>query len=348
MKKERLLVHRIKTFLVISLSILFSSCNAQGNKNNTQNTLPPLITRQSPGQISQVVRMMFQDSKGVIWFGTEGGTFRLTEDKLIRIEGIKSESGKRTTINDITEDNDGAIWFAHTDGISSVKGENVINYYESDGLISNDVWCITADSEGIIWIGTIQGACIFNGKEFIKFDLPEGIKDTTLGVSGTKMVHNITQDSKGTIWFSTNAGLFSYAENTLVNVSEKTGIQTNFVNEIFEDSRGKIWVSTKQGLYNLTENKAINITEGKIETGKGIGSIAGDKDGKIWFVSNQHYLFVYDGKELKEFRKSDDNKGPVVFQIFKDRQSRLWFVGAGGAYRLENEKFINITKEGPW
>ena len=138
------------------------------------------------------------------------------------------------------------------------------------------------------------------------------------------------------------------AENTLVNVSEKTGIQTNFVNEIFEDSRGKIWVSTKQGLYTLAENKAINITEGKIETGKGTGSIAEDKEGKIWFVSNQHYLFVYDGKELKEFQKSDDNKGPVVFQIFKDRQSRLWFVGAGGAYRLENEKFINITKEGPW
>jgi ligand-binding sensor domain-containing protein len=341
-------LQRIKTLIVFTLSLLISSCDGQGNKNNAQNSMPPLITRQTPEQISQVVRMMFQDSRGVIWFGTESGTFRLAENKLIRIEGIKSESGKRTTIKDITEDKHGTIWIAHSDGISSIKGENVINYYESDGLISNDVWCITADTGGNIWIGTIQGVCTFDGKKFTKFDLPEGIKDTTLGVSGTKMVHNITQDSKGTIWFSTNAGLFSYAENILIHVSEKTGIQTNFVNEIFEDSRGKIWVSTKRGLYNLTEKKAINITEGKIETGKGTGSIAEDKEGKIWFVSNQHYLFVYDGKELKEFQKSDINKGPVVFQIFKDHQNRLWFVGAGGAYRLENEKFINITKEGPW
>ena len=226
--------------------------------------------------------------------------------------------------------------------------ELITNYYESDGLISNDVWSIDADKNGKIWIGTTDGICVFNGQEFTKFTLPEGKIDSTLGISSTKMVHSIFEDSKGTLWFSSNAGLFSYAKNSLLNVSEKAGIQTNFVNEIFEDKNGELWVSTKNGLYNLIDNKAKNITKGKIETGKGIGSIAEDKDGNLWFVSNQHSLFTYNREKIIESKKTEDNKGPVIFQIYKDHDNRLWFVGFGGAFRLENGKFINVTKNGPW
>ena len=357
MKKENISFNNMNLVIILSMSILVYSCIGQENKNDvrsrlfskqtgTQNSI--LENDQAKEQISQVVRMMFQDSKGNIWFGTQNGAFRLTGDSLTHVEGIRSETGKGVTIKDITEDKDGTIWFGHSDGISNIKVETVRNYYESDGLLSDDVWCIESDANGKIWIGTIEGACIFNGQAFTKFNLPEGMIDSSVGISSTKMVHNITEDSKGSIWLCTNAGLFSYTDNNFIHVSEKFGIQTNFVNEIFEDKSGETWVSTKQGLYKLTENKAINITEGKIETGKGIGSIAEDRSGKIWFVSNQHNLYTYDGNELVEFQKSIDNKGPVVFQIYKDQSHRLWFVGFGGAYRLVNGEFLNITKDGPW
>ena len=357
MKKEKMSFHEGKPLIVITLFILMSSCNGQGDRIDVKSAVTPtqlgthssfLESNPSKEQISEVVRMMFQDSKGNIWFGTQNGAFRLTGTSLIHMDSIRSESGKGVTIKDITEDRDGAIWIGHTDGISSVKGDTVINYYESDGLISNDVWCIEAVADGKIWIGTIKGACTFDGQEFTEFKMPEGKIDATLGISSTKMVHHIAEDSKGVIWLCTNAGLFSYTDNALIHVSEMVGIQTNFVNEIFEDRSGEIWVSTKQGLYKLAEDKAINVTDGKMETGKGIGSIAEDKGGKIWFVANQHHLYTYDGNELIEFPKSEDNQGPVIFQIYEDQDDRLWFVGYGGAYRLENGIFIHITRNGPW
>ncbi len=55
-----------------------------------------------------------------------------------------------------------------------------------------------------------------------------------------------------------------------------------------------------------------------------------------------------DGKEIIEFEKTEDNKGLVVYQIYRDQNDRLWFLGFGGAYRFENGKFLNITKNGPW
>ncbi len=302
----------------------------------------------SNNQINQVVRTIFQDSKRNIWFGTESGAFKFNGESLIYINSIISKSGKGVTIKAITESRDGKIWFGHTDGVSSIDEVSVTNYYESDGLISNDVWCITSDTNGNIWIGTINGVSVFDGQKFSNFELPEGMIDSTLGISSTKMVHSIKEDSKGTLWFSSNAGLFSYSNDMLINVTEKVGIQTNFVNEIFEDKKGELWVSTKKGLYNLKDNKINNITEGKIKNGKGIGSIAEDKDGNIWFVSNQHFLYTYDSKKLIEYQKSEENKGPVIFKIYKDLDDRLWFVGFGGAYRLKNGKFLNITKNGPW
>lgn len=356
---------KFKPFVALVVLLNLISCNGQKSKNDLNKTLEPTIEidegketknnlepslfySKTDNQISEVVRTMFQDSKGNIWFGTQNGAFKLVGDSLIHIDRIISKSGKGVTIKAITESKDGKIWIGHTAGISSIDDEKVTTYYESDGLLSSDVWTIAADKNGKIWIGTINGVCVFDGKEFKKFVLPEGKVDTTLHISSTKMVHRIYEDNNGTLWFSSNAGLFSYANNSLLNVSEKAGINTNFVNEIFEDSNGELWVSTKIGLYHLTDKSRENITQGKLEIGKGIGSVAEDKDGNLWFVSNQHFLYTYDGNELKEFHKSEANQGPVVFQIFKDRADRLWFVGFGGAFRLENGKFINVTKNGPW
>ena len=357
MRKELRSFNKLKLMLVLMLVIMISSCDGQTKRSQNETDLLPnqseipnqiLKTKQVKEQISQVVRMMFQDSKGQIWFGAQGGTFKLSNNSLIHIDNIKSEIGKGVTVKDIAEDAYGNIWIGHTDGISKVDGEKVTNYYESDGLLSNDVWNLEVDSKNNVWIGTIDGVCIFNGQTFMNFELPEGEIDTTLGISSKKMIHCILEDSNEEIWFCTNAGLFKYAEDMLTNVSEKVGIQTNFLNKIIERKNGELLVSTKDALYKMKGDDAINITNEIPEVGKGVGSITEDKDEKIWFVFNQHQLYTFDNEKVIEFKKTEDSKGPVIFQIFEDQNDRLWFVGYGGAYRLESGKFINITKDGPW
>ena len=189
---------------------------------------------------------------------------------------------------------------------------------------------------------------IFDGKNFTPFKLPEGKIDKDFAISTTKMIHKIFEDSKGKLWFCTNAGLYSYANQKLDNESQKLGIKTSFVNGVYESKQGVFWISTKEGLYSLKEQSVDNITKDKIIIGKGIGSVSEDKDGKLWLVSNQHDLYIYDNIKLTEIKKDESNKRTVIFQIFKDQLNRLWFVGFGGVYRFEKDKFINITKNGPW
>ena len=348
-------LYKVKSLIIIFLTTLVFSCNGQDLRNDAtktplqapKGTQNSILVYKSKEQISQVVRMMFQDSKGNIWFGAQGGAFKLACDSLIHIDSIRSESGGRVTIKDIAEDKDGIIWFGHSDGISSIDGTLVTNFYESDGLISNDVWCIETDVNGKVWIGTIKGVSIFDGHRFTKFDLPEGQKDTTVGISSTKMIHNILEDSKGIMWISSNAGLFSYTYKKLKNISDEVGIPTNFVNKLVEDKNGGFWVSTSKGLFHLKENILTNISKMHFEESKGTGSIIMDSKGDIWFNCSRS-IYRLNGEKLSEYRIEEGNYGPLTFQIYEDQQSRIWFVGYGGAYRYEEGRFINITKDGPW
>ncbi len=350
MKKKETPFNRIKLYTGIALCIIMTSWNGHANNGDKQNVIKEEKAIQFPNlnkQISGVIPSILQDSKGNIWFGTQNGAFKLSGDSLIHIDGFKSESGKGVTIEDIAEDKDGRIWFAHHAGISSIDGTSVKNYYKSDGLISNSTWCIETDVNGHVWIGTIEGACIFDGQRFTKFELPEGKIDTTLAISSTKMVHSILEDSKGTMWLSTNAGLFSYTNKKLKNVSDEVGIPTNFVSKIVEDKKGGFWVSTSIGLFYLKENILTNISKMHFEESKGTGSIIVDAKGDIWFNCSRS-IYRLSGEKLTEYRIEEGNYGPLTFQIYEDQQNRIWFVGFGGAYRYENDRFINVTKNGPW
>jgi ligand-binding sensor domain-containing protein len=136
-------------------------------------------------------------------------------------------------------------------------------------------------------------------------------------------------------------------KDLLVNISEKDGLNTSFINKVIEDKSGFFWISTSKGLFCLKGDSLNNMTEILFEESKGTGSIIEDSKGNVWFNCARS-IYSLNGGSLTEYRIAKGNNGPLTFQIYEDRQRRLWFVGYGGAYRLGNEKFINITENGPW
>ncbi|MBK6544392.1 MAG: hypothetical protein IPG12_03845 [Saprospiraceae bacterium] len=114
-------------------------------------------------------------------------------------------------------------------------------------------------------------------------------------------------------------------------------------------------MKTKRGIlgfyfswtFHLKGDTLTNITEKHFGESKGTGSIIVDFKGDIWFNCSRS-IYRLSGEKLTEFRIEEGNYGPLTFQIYEDQQKRLWFVGFGGAYRFENDRFINITQNGPW
>lgn len=298
-------------------------------------------------QISGVIRTVFQDSKGNYWFGTQSGLCRYDKIGLVYFE-LKGWDGKGVTVYVILEDKAGNIWIGYDGGISKYDGTHFTEYHEKDILTKGGLWSMAIDKKGLLWVGTTQGVFTFDGEALSPFEIPEGKVNPDLGISTAKMIHGIMEDSKGNMWFATNGGAYMYDGTALKSITEKDGLLSDFVNRIIEGGDGNFWISTYKGLNQYNGSELVNVTESVLENGVGIGCMLEDKSGILWFSVNKRDIYQYDGKSFTKTFNKEDDFSPFPFQIYQDRQERLWFVGFKGAYRLEQGAFVNVTRDGPW
>ena len=302
----------------------------------------------SPDAISAYVRRIFQDSHGNLWFGTNGdGVARYDGDTLTYFSVSDGFGGY--AVRGIVEDQDGNVWFGTSGGITKFDGQSFTNYTEDDGLIGNDVWCIMIASDGVVWIGTINGVSRFDGEQFRPFELPETEPDPMRGVTSARIVHCITEDSKGRMWFGTNAGAFIYAGDSLSNLSESDGLCNNSVNDILEDHAGNIWFATHHnGVCRYDGYTFTEFTGQDGVTGTEAWDLYQDNEGNVWFPIEHAGLYRYDGESLSNFYKGQGLETGAVQCTYQDRAGRLWAGGYLGLFRLEGDVFVPVLKNGPW
>lgn len=361
------LYQRIKaSYFTLILSLLFNSCGGQITESIPvkitkihkdsisleAETLPeykndPHDKQYQGNQISGVVRTVFQDSEGNFWFGTQNGLCRNNKDGLVYFE-LKDSDGKNVTVHVILEDKTGNIWIGYGGGIAKFDGVFFTVYHEKNILTARGLWSMAMDKKGLLWIGTTQGVYTFNGEKLSPFEIPEGKINPSMGISTTKMIHSIIEDSKARMWFATNGGVYIYDGTALQNLSEKEGLPSNFVNQIIESKDGSFWISTSKGIYKYKENSFTNITEKLIGNEDEMGCLFEDKNGTLWFSVNKRVIYSYTDTTFTKIINKESDFMPFPFQIYQDQQDRMWFVGFKGAYRFENNTFINVNRNGPW
>lgn len=190
------------------------------------------------------VHKIFEDSKGRLWIGTEGGLNRLDQDTEIFYRYKHEKSNPNSIIHNsvqtaISEDSNGNLWIGTWGGLSrldasdlnNLKFRNYINDpKDSTSLNENRVLANCIDMESNIWLGTFGGGLIMLSKEeankenpedavFINYKEKDGLSNNTIYV--------IVADELGNLWISTNLGLskFNIKTKTFTNYYESSGLQ---------------------------------------------------------------------------------------------------------------------------
>lgn len=329
----------------------------------------PLPLDREP-QISEYVREVFQDREGNLWFGTNGEGVCRFDGASLTFFTVK-EGFVGTAVRGIVQDKDGAMWFATDWGISRYESGAFTNYRSANGLSADSAWSMMLDKSGAIWVGTHEGVCRFDGTSFVPFDLPRIEVENPESRFTPNVVFAMIEDSAGNLWFGTDGeGVHKYDGKSFTSYTAKDGLAGNLVRSLREDRRGRIWIGTDGGGVSCFDGKTFQT----FTTKDGLGTdrvyeILEDRDGNMWFSTLGAGACRYDGTTFKKFGvdqglsvnelacacgsgyRAKDCHGPGgghVQEILQDTDGNLWFGCSGGLFRLENERFINVTRNGPW
>jgi serine phosphatase RsbU (regulator of sigma subunit) len=163
------------------------------------------FTRQD-GLASNNVRVIEQDAKGNIWFGTREGLSRYDGEEF---ENFNVEDGLGDNwISDAYSFPDGSMWFGTLAGVSRYDGRDFPNFTMRDGLSGPEIIAIYRTSDGDMWFGTTGGGVSrYDGFAWTSLDTRDGL-------SGN-VVMDIEEDENGYLWFGTTEGVTRYQPVTM-------------------------------------------------------------------------------------------------------------------------------------
>ena len=123
------------------------------------------------GLPNEFMTFVYEDSKGVLWFGGYGGLSRFENGRFTNY--TKKEGLAGNYVRTIYEDKEGIFWIGtYDEGMSRFKDGQFVNYKEENGLYNSGVFAIEEDEAGYFWISSNRG--IYRVKKQELTDLAEG------------------------------------------------------------------------------------------------------------------------------------------------------------------------------
>ena len=291
------------------------------------------------GLVGPIVPVIFQDSRGVLWFGSDRGgvsqfyenTFKPYAGSLDGSEDVEA-GGLIGQTQQIVEDKWGHIWFLSRD--PSEKSGRISRFDGSSVSFIGTGNALIADQQGDIWVGENQVLTkyVAQGVQRLPQAQPHEIIGEDLIRSTSLTIAVIFQSTDGTLWLGGSEG-----------EEEKTGVLLSF--------RENPWVRTELGGGGDTDDEMDDGTP-RIHPNAGftrpdmsdlnadtpIETIAEDVSGNLW-LGGDNLLLQFDGKDFKQIlptwtytgpRRSRAARGvptaigsPTAIQI--DTKNRLWF-----------------------
>ena len=310
------------------------------------------------GLSQSVINVIFQDSKGFLWFGTEDGLNRYDgySFKVYRPEADNETSLSNSWITSITEDKNGFVWIGTRQGglnrFDPRSGLFTVFKHDPNDSLSlsnNRINALFIDKKGALWVGTDSDLDRFEPKDesFIHYIGNEG------GLNNP--ITTIYESSTGFLWIGV-------ADNGLYQLNEKTNLFKTFqantnmaslsdnnVTAIEEDLEGNLWVATQNGLSRFKPNTQTfarylhNPDDPESISSNDLHHLYLDHNGVLWIGTNNG-LDIYNAQldHFIHYRHESSNPGSlsnnIILNIFEDRGGVMWVGTFGGGLNKYNRR----------
>lgn len=294
------------------------------------------------------VSSIVQDSKGLIWFGTQDGlnAFNGFNFEIFSHDLSDPKSISNNHIRAIHQDKNGLIWLATENGL------NVFNRasYNFESIIKSkkkeNIWAL-AESEKYIWVGTERKLLKVNKSTF-KVDRIELQVSTSLHKLKARKLLFI-KDTPSLLIVTEGNGIIKYDiknNNTEQFYQDNSLLKSDIVWDAIQDSEGKIWIATNKGI-NFYDPKNGKVSS-KFELDHKIGnqivkSIYEDKSGIMWVGTDESGLyrinsFTNINHYLYSANVSTSISSNRINVIYEDNTGIIWVGTQSGVDKFDRQK----------
>ncbi len=325
------------------------------------------------GLPSNTIHCTFQDRYGFVWIGTRDGLCSF-DGYDFRKPGALANTDMTTLASmDISEDEDGRLWFSTSDGIGCfdpTTGET-----ESLGKLGTSlIFDLQPDLKGSVWFagdrlfrylketgeikeytfaGTSPSKIAIDSYDTVWVILPDGSlwsydkrRDNFEQRSFPERLDNIQAAEDGHLLASTPDGKVLLVETVNLTYTTVFHDSTRSIRHILERSRDEYWIGTNDGVF-VTQPGSGEVAEIRNMPGDPhslsanyITSLNKDKSGNVWIGTYYNGLNIWQDKQ-DEFTIYYPNpsgrsmKGSIVRAIAPDAEGNIWFCTEdGGLNRL--------------
>jgi signal transduction histidine kinase/ligand-binding sensor domain-containing protein len=259
---------------------------------------------------------------------------------------------------------------------------SIVNYSVSDGLSQNLVQDMVMDKKGNLWIGTYGGLTKFDGTHFTIFGANNGMsnglindllidKNDNLWIVEYEKIYrfdgqsfraipllsydklfigDLHEDQEGTIWVSTDKGIFSIKDNSVTHFEIKEGIKDLMVFDIYSNKQGQVFVNTIKGVFVLEKNRFIPYLPGRNINSIRAFLVGKDREDNLWMArKNVHdkniVLIKYAGADSIIYSvKEGFTVSSSVTSLMEDKNGMIWIsTREEGLIRFDGKQFIYYT-----
>lgn len=182
------------------------------------------------------------------------------------------------------------------------------------------------------------------------------------GLSGA-LVYRSFQDSKGFIWFGTDAGVTRFDGTRFDRFTMDDGLADNEVFGVHEDRNGNIWFRTFNGRLSYFDGKKMHNDKTDPwltlpDNGLSLHSFFEDKKGDIWIsnfksqiihISGQKLEILHDfvGESIPHFIEDDQNRlvgiSREVRKVYDPEKNQFQIIGIGAP--LSSDMFFMLNND---
>jgi PAS domain S-box-containing protein len=290
---------------------------------------------QEQGLPSSVITSIAQDSRDLLWIGTDGaGLVKYDGNSYVVYD--QSNGLKGTFITDIVEDaNANMVISSKYGGISVFNGKNFFKNYNAgiNGIKSNFFYKLIKSNKGVFCVGE---------KEIILIKEDYSIQRIFSNENNYAEVNSLVVDSLANLYLGTSSGLLCLKGKALQLV--KPDVLNGYIS-IFSRKESEIIISSMQeGLFEL--HKSLSLTKiASIPKFFQSKHLFVSKRGTIWLSGEgKQGLLMFDGEGFSEFNASNGFNGENVLCFFQDKSKNLLIGTEGsGLYKTGPQLFIDFA-----